>query len=80
MVEKRGKMGKGGFRFHMTGMRFDSLDWRMGTAGGDGCALRFRALQVLRSVDSWELLCKSGIARGNWSIDGLIDRYARFAR
>lgn len=61
-------------------VRFDSLDRRVGTASGDGCALRVRALQVLRSGHSWELLCKSGIARGNWSIDGLIDRYARFAR
>ena len=76
MVAKRGKLGKGGFQLHGTGMRhgsirramrfadgtmcwavrFDSLDRRVGTAGGDGCALRFRALQVLRSGHSWELL------------------------
>lgn len=61
MVEKRGKMGKGGFRFHMTGMRYGSIRLAIRFAGGTMCGRCVGRCGSIRLIGEWERLAVTAV-------------------
>lgn len=56
MVAKRGKMGKGSFWFHGTGMRYGSIRLAMRFAGGTMCGRCVGRCGSIRLIGEWERL------------------------
>lgn len=56
MVAKRGKMGKGSFWFHGTGMRYGSIRLAMRFAGGTMCERCVGRCGSIRLIGEWERL------------------------
>lgn len=61
MVAKRGKLGKGGFQLHGTGMRYGSIRRAMRFAGGTMCGRCVGRCGSIRLIGEWELLAVTAV-------------------